>query len=244
MDIKEYPLLMQGFRRPIPINDQTTTNFTLTKQRGKVYKLQPLQDVGTFFPIPTCFFSLRAGGQDLISNADLGQYNLFAWNQPRDIPVVLTGGQTIQVRVDNGSNIAQVLRVYAFYTYKWLEEWKKTCSFGNALAQKSFAFSITIPAATTDTLDGLVPKDRGNIIGFSITAFGVPVELAATEYDFLINGVTVHREVSMLQWGFSSLVQKSFIPLPITPAADFELVINGDNTIQANDYTLTFFFDN
>lgn len=261
-DIKNPPLLLQGFTRQSVTTPAVTSDrqlFQLEVNRGVVTAIDysainlgiiaaPMDETLWNDAVINC----SAGGQDLLQAvpAEHFDYNIDLGNQKEQkIWTWLNGGQVIEselsISATSNAPIPNILvQMHAYYSTENLENWRKAFRWKNGVGLKQRTYVVDQPIiATTLQLENVLPKNQGNIVGFSL------LYLAANAWEANVNlyidGLQVLQNVSGER--FSRFWQRDpFVFLiPFLPGSKFNLEIPQPNiTGNVGRVFLTFYFDN
>ena len=261
---EQYPVLLcQGLKPLLTAAPGNVRNeiYTVESDRGNVKEIDlmvqefDLSSLGAF----RAFYTIQAGGQDLISGAGCSEYfYLLQLGAMREhyIKVNLKPSQTINGLVDNRLGLLPApAQVQLFYTTPQYEEFLKNFKWKNGLGLKRQSFELTVPptpappppgGSTTYTTGKLIiPRQNGPIIGVKITYNGDLTRTTSLFYSLKINGVTAFDNVSMLNAYPTTGRNKYFYPINIQPGSTFELSVEDFGFNATNDFLyVTFYFDN
>jgi len=259
------PLLMQGF--PFQVTNTAAAIyrdqklFELTQNRGVVTKLDYVSGNLAMYVngIDETVWndtriSLKGGGQDLIVNRAAERWDyLIDWGKDEEslINVRLEGGQTLESTLEidpaTGSTFPVMqTQLIAYYSTKQLEDWRKTLKFKSGTGLKSQDFLLTVPAGVDlqFTLNGIIPKNQGPIIGVSFLPLSA--EIFNWNLDFSIDGLKIVENVNCLRFSRVSQREPNILFYPFQAGTKFQAVLNLQTLISSNDgaFFVTFYFDN
>lgn len=259
------PLLMQGFdlqsvnvAGAVFVNKQ---NFQFTQDRGVVIGLDYVsgnlaQYVAGVTEDIWCdaTISAKAGGQDLLVKVAAERYDYsidLGEDEETLIHTRLDGGQviesTIEIDAATGSTLSTLqTQLIAYYSTDALEKWRATVKFPAGTGVKRQDFKLTVPAGTDlqFTLEDILPKNQGPIIGVSFLAMSA--EIFNWNLDFQINGITIVENVNCLRFSRKSQREPFILYYPFEAGTKFKAILNLQTLISSNDgvFFVTFYFDN
>jgi len=259
------PLLMQGFRMQAVnaagslFKDQEP--FQITQDRGVVIGLDYVagnlaQYVNGVTEDIWCDARiwLKGGGVDLLVGEPAERYDYgmdLGTDEEKLIHTRLAGGQvlnsTLALSTTSGSTLSVIAaQLIAYYSTKRLEDWKKTLSWKAGTGLKRQSFLLEVPQGTTMTfsLDDILPKNQGPIIGVSFLAMSA--EIFNWHLDFYINGIQVIDNVNCLRFSRKSQREPYILLYPFQAGSKFKATLNLQTLISSNDgaFAVTFYFDN
>ncbi len=261
-DIKNPPLLLQGFRHQAinagVINEDPDT-FQLEVNRGVVTAIDysSINVAALAAPMDETLWndatiSLSAGGQELIQAvaAERFGYNVDIGNEKEQkIWTWLNGGQVLEsiLKISATSNapVPNIrTQLQCYYSTEWLEDWRKKFVWKNGVGLKRRSYVVSQPiTAGTLTLENVLPKNQGDVIGFSI------LYLAANAFEALvtlnIDGIAIIKNVSGERFSrFWQRDPQTFL-IPLLPGSTFQLSVDQPNlTGNIGRVFLEFYFDN
>jgi hypothetical protein len=260
---EKYPVLLcQGFPNLLTAAPGNVRQelYTLESDRGTVKEIDLMvqeYDEASLGQL-RAFYTLQAGGQDLISKAASPEYifNL-QLGAMRDhyIKTNLQPSQTLNGFCDNRLGlIPSPAQVQVFYSTPQNEEFIRNFKWKNGLGLKRETFELVIPANAPPppptpliytTGKQIVPRQNGPIIGVKVTYSGDITRTVQLFFSLKINGVTAFDNVSMLNAYPLCGRYKYVYPVAIQPGSTFELSVEDLAGAGADDYLyVTFFFDN
>lgn len=181
--------------------------------------------------------TLLAGGQQIVVNEPLERYDYAIDLGDRDeqkIQVIINGGQTLESKmelpdlVSNApGNVAIVGQLLAHYTTKKHDNFlvSPESKFNWGLGLKRQSYRVVLPAGATvgQTLEEIVPKNQGRVIGFSILIYGTDISEVYVDLGF--DDLTVILNVLTMR--FSRMVQRDpFIQkIDVEPGATLQFTL-------------------
>lgn len=261
-DIKNPPLLLQGFNRqaintPLIISDRQL--FQLEVNRGVVTAIDYSAINLAILAAPydetvwnDAVINCSAGGQELLQSipAEHFDYNIDLGNQKEQkVWTWINGGQVIEseLKISATSNapVPNIrVQMHAYYSTENLENWRRSFRWKNGVGLKRRTYVVDQPiVASVLNLENVLPKNQGDIVGFSL------LYLAANAFEADVNlsvdGIQVIKNVSGER--FSRFWQRdpfTFL-IPFNPGSTFNLSVNQPNTTgNVGRVFITWYFDN
>lgn len=259
---EKYPVLLcQGFPKlltaaPGNVGQQV---YTLESERGNVKEIDLM--IQEFDPTTLgglrAFYTLQAGGQDLLSRAGSTEYfYLLQLGAMKDhyIKTNLQPSQTLLGLVDNTLGLIPApAQVQVFYSTPQHEEFLKNFKWKNGLGLKRQSFELVIPPTPApappsnfySTGKLTIPRMNGPIVAVKITYSGDLTRTVQLFYSLKINGVTAFDNISMLNAYPTCGRYKYVYPIALQPGSTFELEVEDIGFNATTDFLyVTFFFDN
>lgn len=260
-DIDNPPLIMEGFTTQAvtagsPISRE---QFEMTVNRGAVTGFDYMQATTSDIAAPMNEFlwndsnvTLLAGGQELIRdalaarftfNADIGN------QQEQKIKTRVGGGQvvesTLQFPTGSLSTTANsAVTLLAYYATLKNDQWKEQFVWNGGLGLKSRSYKLTQAAAPgTYTIADTLPKNNGEIVGFSLIYEGADIGSGRTTMS--VDGLQMIKNVPVTRFSRFSQRDPHRMLVRLDPGSRFDLELIMDAlTINAGVLTLTFYFNN
>lgn len=236
-NLASVPFIMDGLNTPsiITLATGTTQNFNYRSQvdRGAVVGLTMVLDLEGDSPseaFQNVDINITAGGRGILENIPASWFdpNALNQNQQKFIPLVLGGGQTLTVTVTNnsGATFNAVLILFHENKFLQLEDVNK-----QGLGLKREAFDLDFADGITEgTINGVFPKNHGNIIGYTIfTAADRSTETFNLQYDLLIDSTIVERNIPMRYNSSAAMYPFPRRPIEINPGGTWELRFRKNN---------------
>lgn len=255
------PLLLQGFDKQfiqVGVQDEDSQQFQLEVNRGVVnwvdYSSVNDTIVSGFTEVfwNNATIDLLAGGQELLRAlpAERFDYNLdLGTVQEQRIQTWINGGQTLnsKLSIDPAatSPINEIqTQLHCYYTTQEYREWLARFKWKSGLGLKRRAYSLEIPNAPgIFNLEDVLPKNQGNIIGFSMLF--MMVNAFESVIDLSVDGLTILKNVSGERFSRANQKDPQTFLIPLHPGSTFNLQCNTINTTNSpGRLYLTFYFDN
>lgn len=259
------PILLQGFTQQV-VNSGAATfvdkrQFEITTDRGVVTKLdyvcgtlqQFVQGV-TEDIWNDATISLKGGGQDLLVGVAAERYDYsLDLGDDKEMPIHLrlAGGQVLESVLEldaaSGSTAAYIqAQLQVSYSNQELEDWRKTLTWkaGTGLKRRDFKLTVPLGLDMQFTLEDIIPKNQGSIIGVSFLAMSA--ECFNWDLDFEVNGIKIVDNVNCLRFSRLSQREPYIFYFPFQAGTKFKAILNLQALISSNNgaFFVTFYFDN
>lgn len=256
------PLVWQGFPRFLGTGGATSTDPREVRTgRGYVKELDFIPIGGDYITLFDQFFSVTAGGILLLENEPFTPYSATSQlgkNKHFLTQAEIGEGQTVELSV----SISAALpfgggQLQLFYTNPTYEKYLRLFDWGRKMSYKRITFPLTIGAGvTTDQIIRTIPKDRGNVIAFSISAVAEDAPagaLGATSLQnygvtFAIEDVTIVDNVIGTSFDRYNGRDTYILPFPMQGGNEFTFSASTFAAAPAapvdQQYYITFYFDN
>jgi hypothetical protein len=262
-NIKNPPLLLQGFDLQTVVAalvNEDRRQFQLETNRGVVFAVDYIsvnlaviaagQDETVW---NDALIDCLAGGQELLRDAPAERYDYdvdLGNEVEQKILTWINGGQVVDsILKINPASIAPVPNIatqfQAYYSTEDLEEWRKSYKWKNGQGLKRRTYDVAILAAQSGTfsIEDVLPKNQGEIIGFSLLYYGANIGEGFA--NLAVDGIEIIKNVYLPR--FSRFCQRDpeVFLIPLNPGSTFKLDLVNPNT-TGNDGILyvTFYFDN
>lgn len=262
-NITNPPLLLQGFAFQsvfAGVTNEDRQQFTLETNRGVVYAIDyeavnlaifaaGQDEINWNDATITCL----AGGQELLRDnpAERFGYSYDIGNQAEQrVLTWINGGQVVDsiLKIDAASiatipNIAA--QFLAYYSTQELEEWRKGFKWknGEGLKRRTYSVEWTNAESGTFTIEDVLPKNQGDIVGFSILNMGASIYEAFVTLN--VDGIELIKNVTGLRFSRWSQRDPRVFPIPLNPGSTFKLdCLNPNTSANEGKLFLTFYFDN
>ena len=212
--------------------------------------------VHSYFDVIDGSLSVEVGGVDVLDGVPLlpyyyesreGRYNL--------IPLKINDGQTFQLKYEDLDIPAGTSFIDIVFIREGFNSFGCPDRLSSKLSTHKFTPEVDVETQTTATLirqtsTGLIPRNRGEVIGFEIDyaipfSFQDPTDLLP-RVTFLVGGVEIIKNVPITVFSDKSSREYQLIFMELMAGDTFELVIEADPTIggsiQYNQY-VSFYFD-
>ena len=259
-DINNPPLLLQGFDfQAVQIAlPRSQRQFTTEVNRGVVSRVDyQTTNTANILGLDESFWcdadiTLTAGGQEILREVPAETFDNFfnaGYKRRQPIKVWLNGGQVLESTLNLDPATLSTVPVLSaqlqiYYSTLELEKWRAKFRFknGNALKRKGYKISLSnVPGI--QTLEDVVPKNQGKIIGFSIFFLGL--NNADTFATLSMNGLEVIKDVSCQRFSRQNQRAPEIFLIPFLPGSKFKFVLNKSAAVSNPGAAfVTFYFDN
>ena len=253
--MEQLPLILEG-RNPIDIGagdtSQKIQNGTITVGRGQMVCALPIffNPLGT---VSSRVFSLSFGGESVWQKSGMLLYNLqygFNTNKLKYVPLDYGEGQTFSFTIQVMERVPlfniNPLSANLIFMY---EGFHMEREFIRNKAQHYIGFYSEFEGVLTEKIEDILPKERGDIVGFRIQVeqFGVafPNTVQQTFLNLNISGIEIVKDIPIEYFNaYSTDVHEYYFDKPIQGGAPFELRMeSGSSSIAEGTYGIDWIFD-